>query len=114
VAEVQNAAALSGAKDQLQRLEAAIVDVFDDMNAHLSVATFSFRHEIGWMVPELLVVFDAIFTLNQDLLLESLYLMPEGIGFGLSLVQGTRWDIGVLPSVEAVPNPIAVGGYNVL
>jgi hypothetical protein len=54
LAELQNAAARSalGADEQLQRLEAAIVSVFDDMNAHLSVATFSFRPEIGWMVPE--------------------------------------------------------------
>ena len=74
LAELQNAAARSalGAEEQLQGLEAAIVSVFDDMNAHLSVATFSFRPEVGWMVPELLVLFDAIFTLNQDLLLKSL------------------------------------------
>ena len=80
LAELQNAAALStpGAKEQLQRLERGIVDVFDDMNAHLSVATLSFRPEIGWTIGEFLVLFDAIFTLNQDLLLESLYLMPEG------------------------------------
>jgi hypothetical protein len=116
LAELQNAAALStpGAKEQLQRLEAGIVDVFDDMNAHLSVATFSFRPEIGWTIGEFLVLFDAIFTLNQDLLLESLYLMPAGIGYGLSLVRATRWDIGVLPGVEAIPDPLVVGGYNVL
>ena len=116
LAELQNAAARSapGAKEQLQRLEAGIVDVFDDMNARLSVATFSFRAEIGWTIGEFLVLFDAIFTLNQDLLLELLYLMPEGIGNGLSLVRGTRWDIGVLPGVEAIPNPLVVGGYNVL
>ena len=60
------------------------------------------------------MLFDAIFTLNQDLLLESVYLMPVGIGYGLSLVQGTRWDIGVLPGVEAIPDPLVVGGYNVL
>ena len=90
LAELQNAAAhsASGAKEQLQRLEAAIVAVFDDMNAHLSVATFSFRPEMGWMLPEFLVLFDAIFTLNQDLLLESHYLMPAGIGYPLSVLAG--------------------------
>src|SRR6266566_6264859 len=47
LAELQNAAAIStaGAKDQLQRLEAGIVDVFDTMNGHLSAATFSPRAE---------------------------------------------------------------------
>jgi hypothetical protein len=115
LAELQNAAAIStpGAKEQLQRLEAGIVDVFDNMNGHLSAATFSFRAETGWTIPEFLVLFDAIFTLNQDLLFESHYLMPAGTG-GLSLVPGTRWDIGVLPGVDAIPDPNVFGGYNVL
>ena len=95
-------------------VETAIIEVFDDMNSHLSVATFSFRAEVGWTLPEFLVLFDAIFTLNQDLLLESHYLMPSGIGYGLSLVWGSRWDIGVLPGVDAIPDPNVVGGYNVL
>lgn len=116
LAELQNAAAIStpGAKDQLQRLEASIVDVFDTMNGHLSATTFSPRAEVGWTIPEFLVLFDAIFTLNQDLLLESHYLMPAGIGFGLSLLSGSRWDIGVLPGVDPIPDPTVVGGYNVL
>jgi hypothetical protein len=115
-AELQNAAAIStpSAKEQLQRLEIGIVDVFDNMSGHLSAATFSFRAETGWTIPEFLVLFDAIFTLNQDLLLESHYLMPAGIGLGLSLVPGSRWDVGVLPGVDAVPDPNVIGGYNVL
>ncbi len=114
--ELQNATAVStpGAMEQLQRLESGIVDVFDTMNTHLLAATFSPRAEVGWTVPEFLVLFDAIFTLNQDLLLESHYLMPAGIGFGLSLVSGSRWDIAVLPGVNPVPDPVAVGGYNIL
>ena len=55
------------------------------------------------MVPEFLVLFDAIFTLNQDLLLESHYLTPPG---GLSLVPGTRWDIEVLPVSIRLPTPM--------
>ncbi len=104
LAELQNRVARSapGAKEQLQRLEAGIVAVFDDMNKHLSTETFSFRPEIGWMVPEFLVLFDAIFTLNQDLLLESHYLTPPG---GLSLVPGTRWDIGVLAGCQSDYRP---------
>ena len=88
LAELQNAAALStpGAKEQLQRLERGIVDVFDDMNAHLSVATLSFRPEIGWTIGEFLVLFDAIFTLNQDLLLEVALSYA-----GRALVMGCRW-----------------------
>ena len=116
LAELQNEAAHSaaGAKEQLQLLETAIVAVFDDMNGHLSVETFSFRHEMGWLIPEFLVLFDAIFTLNQDLLLELHYLLPVGIGYPLSVLSGSRWDIAILPGVEAIPNPLAVGGYNVL
>ena len=43
LAELQNRVARSapGAKEQLQRLEAGIVAVFDDMNKHLSTETFS-------------------------------------------------------------------------
>jgi hypothetical protein len=116
LAELQNAAAIStpGAHDQLQRLETGITEVFDNMNCHLSAAKFSFRAETGWTVAEFLVLFDAIFTLNQDLLLESHHLMPAGIGFALALVSGSRWDIGVLPGVDAIPDPNVVGGYNVL
>src|SRR5260221_12425019 len=77
--ELQNEVATSarpGAPERLQKLENAIIEVFDDMNSRLLVATFSFRAEVGWNLSEFLVLFDAVFTLNQDLLLESHYLMP--------------------------------------
>ena len=108
LAELQNEAAHSaaGAKEQLQLLETAIVAVFDDMNGHLSAETFSFRHEMGWLIPEFLVLFDAIFTLNQDLLLESHYLLPVGIGYPLSLLSGSNGTLQSCRVSKRFPIPL--------
>jgi len=84
-----------------------IVDVFAVMNKNLAATPFSFREETGWIIPEFLSLFDAIFTLNQDLLLEKHYLIPPPVG--LSLVSHGRWDIGVLPGMDEIPNPAMAG-----
>ena len=76
------------------------------MNGHLSVATFSFRAEVGWTLPEFLVLFDAIFTLNQDLLLESHYLMPAGIGYGLSLGENDFIECSILRDLNTGANDL--------
>ncbi|MGA7261496.1 MAG: hypothetical protein WBX30_11470, partial [Stellaceae bacterium] len=55
--ELQNACAISvrpRTAEQLRRLETAIVEVFADMNRYLASATFSFRNETGWTMPEFL------------------------------------------------------------
>jgi len=109
--ELQNACAISirpATAEQLGKLESAIVDLFAEMNKHLADATFSFHNEGGWTIPEFLALFDAIFTLNQDLLLEKHYLIPPPIG--LSLVSGGRWDLGVLPGMDEMPNPAVTAG----
>jgi hypothetical protein len=36
------------AQEALQRLEAAIVDAFDEMNRHLAHARFDFSNDIQW------------------------------------------------------------------
>ena len=105
--ELQNACAISvrpRTAEQLRRLETAIVEVFADMNRYLASATFSFRNETGWTMPEFLALFDAIFTLNQDLLLETQYHHPHRVD--LSLVGNRRWAGGVLPGVEEIHNPV--------
>jgi hypothetical protein len=80
--ELQNEVATSarpGIAERLQKLEAAIVDVFGIMNRNLGAATFNFCNDLKYSLPEFVVLFDAIFTLNQDLLLEKHYLYPPQI-----------------------------------
>jgi hypothetical protein len=80
--ELQNEVATSarpGIAERLQRLETAIVDAFAVMNRNLGAATFNFCAKLEYTLPEFLVLFDAIFTLNQDLLLEKHYLYPPEI-----------------------------------
>jgi len=40
--------------------------------------TFEFQNEVQYMVRSFLIQFDAIFTLNQDLLMERFYLLRGG------------------------------------
>jgi hypothetical protein len=108
--ELQNEVATSsrlGSPELLQKLETAIVEVFGDMNRSMAQAKFSFLEETGWTIPEFLAIFDAIFTLNQDLLLEKHYLIPPPVG--LSLVS-RRWDMGVIPGMDEVVNPVLAAG----
>jgi hypothetical protein len=71
--------------------------MFDDMNRgyHTLRDGLEFNNQIGFLVRELLVRFDAIFTLNQDLLLEYHY-----INENVSLAAASRWSGAYLPGVE--------------
>jgi SIR2-like domain len=62
-------------------------------------------------MPEFLALFDAIFTLNQDLLPETQYLNRQRVD--LSLIGNRRWMGGVLPGTEEILNP-AGGLYDPL
>ncbi len=60
-----------------QPFEAALVRTFSDMNAGLlGLADLEFPTAHPWKVGQFLAAFDAIFMLNQDLLLEHRY-MPH-------------------------------------
>lgn len=89
--ELENECATSarpGAQQRLQKLETAVVDAFGEMNKHLAGAAFEFSSDRTFALAEFLVLFDTIFTLNQDLLLEAKYLdNPDR----LSLTQGRKW-----------------------
>lgn len=70
-------------KDRLARFQAAVSNMFRDMNrAFDKIVDFEPLRppQVGQRVVDLLVRFDAIFTLNQDLLLERHYkqLIPMG------------------------------------
>src|SRR5271155_1866007 len=62
------------AKERLDRLQTAIVAMFEKLNAALERRiNFEFSQERRFLVAEFLARFDAIFGLNQDLLLELHY-----------------------------------------
>jgi hypothetical protein len=68
----------------IQVFEQALMRMFDDMNAALlEVDDLEFPAEQRNTVSGLLARFDAIFTLNQDLLLEHLYM--KGVARGTQL-----------------------------
>lgn len=56
-----------------QRLQKAVTGLFDRMNQSLITGQFEFNNYVENSVKGLLERFDAIFTLNQDLLLEHHY-----------------------------------------
>ena len=100
----------ASAKDILQRLESVVVGMFDEMNRGLEAGSWEFSNIVENSVSKFLTKFDAIFTLNQDLLLECRYLnsSPElhrpdrWVGVGMpgvhpgeprASIVGQRWEI---------------------
>jgi len=84
-------------KDELAALQAAVIRMFDDMNnGYLGLTNgLEFNSQVGFLVREMLVRFDAIFSLNQDLLLEYHY-----INDNISLCGARKWDAAYLPGVR--------------
>jgi SIR2-like domain len=62
------------AKKKLDDLQAAIVGMFNEMNNAFVEITFEPQNLGQYLIKNFLARFDAIFTLNQDLLLERHYL----------------------------------------
>jgi hypothetical protein len=85
----------------LRGFQDAIAEVFADLDAALSNATFEFRTppENSGEFVKFLTAFDAIFSLNQDLMLERHYLHQIGI----SLASGNRWNGWEFPGMQAQP-----------
>jgi len=85
--------------DHAQRLDEAIRGMFDDMDmAFGTIRDFDFQKGLAISVTSFLAKFDAIFTLNQDLLLERQYLTDN-----LSILlqpKRTGWQI---PGMEPIP-----------
>ncbi len=83
-----------------QPFEAALVRTFSDMNAGLlGLADLEFPTAHPWKVGQFLAGFEAIFTLNQDLLLEHRY-MPHVAGASYS---GQVWKGAQLPGLTLLP-----------
>src|SRR5665213_3357288 len=85
---------------QLQAFQAAITRMFSDMNSAFFNQKFDFQmRRIGQTVVYFLSKFDAIFTLNQDLLLEHHYLVCN-----LSSGPYRNWARHELPGVQLAPD----------
>lgn len=87
-------------KPELEAFQSAVTRMFDDMNSgyHNLPNGMEFNNQIGFPLREMLVRFDAIFTLNQDLLLEYHY-----INDNIALAERSRWSGAYLPGVRRNP-----------
>lgn len=81
----------------LAHLEQAVLDTFTDMNtAFAKLGGLEFSIQVQRSIQAYLARFDAIFTLNQDLLLELHYNIEVG--------RGNRWLGHYFPGLEYPPN----------
>ena len=85
----------------LDALQAAISRMFVDMNEGFFKQRFDSHSSIDRSVVHFLSKFDAIFTLNQDLLLEQHYLLCD-----LSTGPYRNWNGHDLPGLDLAPNEI--------
>src|SRR6202030_992469 len=86
------------AAEDVDRLQQAILETFREMNTSLADRRdFNFSQEARCSTKRFLSRFDAIFTLNQDLLFELHY-------DGMSLESDGRWQGGhYFPGVVMIP-----------
>lgn len=84
-------------EERLTNLLSAILQMFKDMDEAFSDVEFEFQNEIAYQVRSFLARFEAIFTLNQDLLLERHYL--DG---NIALSQSRRWNGWEMPGMKRI------------
>jgi hypothetical protein len=75
---------------QLKQLEDAIGQMFSDIDRGFKTVRFEFQDDAQFFVSHFLTHFDAIFTLNQDVLLERNYFSRAG-----AAVAGLKRWVGV-------------------
>jgi hypothetical protein len=81
----------------LTAFQAALTEIFDGMNKQFQSRQFEFSNDVARSFGKFLTGFDAIFTLNQDLLLELHYSNQNA-----ALWQGTRWHGWEMPGLRAL------------
>jgi hypothetical protein len=81
---------------RLRRLQDAVTALFSRMNAALASTTFEFDNDLSYSIKKFLERFDAIFTLNQDLLLETHY-QPNLVS--------TKWSGVIIPGMQGTYDP---------
>ncbi len=89
-------------KNNLDGLQAAIKHMFNDMNRGFEHVQFEFSQFLHQSVGKFLTNFDAIFTLNQDLLLERHY-----IDTSIFMSSSRRWNCVDIPGMIPIHNPEA-------
>lgn len=97
LAEVQTAFAAQPKRHgpRLRRLEGSVARVFGNMNrGFFALDTIEFQQSIERMLRTFLTRFDAIFTLNQDVLMEHHYIRHIR----------HRWAGAQLPGMHRIPN----------
>lgn len=84
--------------DSMRRLQAGVSDVFQRMNQAFFARPMEFQQHQERMLRTFLFRFDAIFTLNQDVLLEHHYFRH------VDLPAIRKWNGAQLPGMRRVPN----------
>jgi len=85
----------------LQDIQSAVTRMFADMNkGYFDDINFEFQQTRERKVATFLTRFDAIFTLNQDLLIEHHYCDQD-----ISLTSSGRWGSSELPGMRPIHNP---------
>ncbi len=88
-------------KKKLDTLESALVGMFNAMDNAFEIAQFENIHDVRFLISAFLNRFDAIFTLNQDLLLELHYFDNS-----IALSSGRRFNGWQMPGTRLLhPNP---------
>lgn len=90
-------------KKPLDDLQAAIVGMFNYMNQAFDGIQFEPQNQIQYLIGSFLRGFDAIFTLNKDLLLERHYLNEN-----IQLSQPRKWHGWQVPGIKPF-NPTSQG-----
>jgi hypothetical protein len=85
-------------QSRLTAFQTALSGTFDRMNRSFQSRQFEFSNDVARSLGKYLTGFDAIFTLNQDLLLE-LHYRNENV----ALWHGTRWQGWVMPGLRPLP-----------
>jgi hypothetical protein len=86
---------------RLQALQGTVTRMFDEMNrGFLGLTDFEFQQNRDDQLRTFLTRFDAIFTLNQDVLLEHHYLNPPD---NVMLLSRRRWEGPQLPGLRPEP-----------
>jgi hypothetical protein len=86
---------------RFKAFQAALSEIFDHMNSQFEARRqFEFSSDISRSFGKFLTGFDAIFTLNQDLLLELYYHCREDV----ALWHNTRWQGAEMPGLRPLPH----------
>jgi hypothetical protein len=83
---------------RLTAFQAALSGMFSRMNRHFQSRPFEFSNDVARSFAKFLVRFNAIFTLNQDLLLEVHYRNDNVV-----LWHGTCWQGSEMPGLRPLP-----------